>query len=788
MPDVDREPTFLAHSGNAGGRCESVREHIQPVARRAAEFAAPFGGDEQAFAAGLLHDVGKYSERFLWRITDRSAGPAGDHATAGAILALSCYKELGGIPAAAILGHHGGLDMIERHWKRWATSLADRVEKAPESVTEREVKLLVERFRADGFNFPPVQGGLTLQGVDADVMLDTRMLFSALVDADFIETEAHFAGDRQEPRRYRREGPQLEPERALAAVQAHLEMLGAVSGASVDVACVRRALQDSCVAAAEEPRGVFTLSAPTGSGKTLAMLAFALRHAAVRGQRRIVLVMPFLNIIDQTAGLYRQLFSPDAGFPENYVLEDHSLAAANGGADGDEQSESERLRRLLAENWDAPIILTTSVQCLESLMSNRPSACRKLHRLADSVVMFDEVQTLPRELVVATLGTLSRLCGRFGATILFATATQPAFEHLNERVREIATAGWAPRSVLGADGEGELFSVSARRTLVQWEHQTPVALEQLAERLARDPSNQLLCIVNLKRHAQCLAGLLRERNTEGVFHLSTSMCPAHRQSVLAEVQRRLVMGSPVRLISTQCVEAGVDIDFPVVFRALAPLEAIAQAAGRCNRHGCLPDPGRVYVFKPLDDEGRVIYPPGYKQAAQVTENYVNRKLADGVRPEAFIHDPHVLGQYFRELYALTGTGTQSDVREAELRQAMFEGNFGVVASKYRLIAADAINILVPYHEDEFKRLVKQIRSPERRQPGDLRQWIAAARPLTVAPYRPKADWPTWQHVDPIHFARHPAADDAADWWVALDGLEYDELLGLRENAEWQTII
>ena len=785
MPPASRESTFLAHSGNAGGRCEVVREHIQPVAHRAAGFAAPFGGEEQAFAGGLLHDLGKYSERFVRRLTDRSAGPAGDHATAGAILALSCYKELGGIPAAAILGHHGGLDTIEADWRRWATSLAERVRQAPESVTEPDVKLLVERFRADGFDFPPVQDGLMPRGVDADDMLDTRMLFSALVDADFIETEAHFAGGEQEPRRYRRQGPPLQPQRALAALQAHLEMLGDASTASVDIARVRRVLQDSCLAASEEPRGIFTLSAPTGSGKTLAMLIFALKHAAVHGLRRVVLVMPFLNIIDQTARLYRQLFSTEAGFPENYVLEDHSLATAEVGGHGDEQSESERLRRLLAENWDAPIILTTNVQCLESLMSNRPSACRKLHRLADSVVMFDEVQTLPRELAVPTLGTLSRLSDRFGATVLFATATQPAFEHLNESVREIATAGWVPRSVLGVDGERELFSVSARRTLVQWEHGTPVALEEIADRLARDPSSQLLCIVNLKRHAQHLAGLLRDRNTEGLFHLSTTMCPAHRQRVLAEVQRRLAMGEPVRLISTQCVEAGVDIDFPVVFRALAPLEAIAQAAGRCNRNGRLPRAGRVHVVKPLDDEGRVIYPPGYKQAAQVTENYVNRKLAEGVRSEAFIHDPDVLSRYFRELYALTGTDTRSDAQASELRQAMLEGNFGVVASKYRLIAADTINILVAYDEDEFKRLVRQIRSPERRQPGDLRAWVAAARPLTVAPYRPKKDWPTWQHLDPIYFARHPAADEAPDWWAALQGLKYDKVVGMEESEEWQ---
>jgi CRISPR/Cas system-associated endonuclease/helicase Cas3 len=291
--------------------------------------------------------------------------------------------------------------------------------------------------------------------------------------------------------------------------------------------------------------------------------------------------MPFLSIIDQTARLYRKLFSD---FPDHYILEDHSIAQGGheheDGSQG-QGSEDDRLRRHLAENWDASIILTTNVRCLESLMSNRTSDCRKLHRMAKSVVLFDEVQTLTRDLAVVTLGTLSRLCHRFNATVLFATATQPAFEHLDKPVREIAAAGWTPRPLLPKDSEIRLFEVAAKRTSVHWEHETPIDLVTLADRLADESSDQWLCIVNLKRHAQQLSEMLRERVPEGLTHLSTSMCPAHRQRVLADVERRLLENQPVFLVSTQCVEAGVDIDFPVVYRALAPLEAIAQAAGRC---------------------------------------------------------------------------------------------------------------------------------------------------------------------------------------------------------------
>jgi len=713
----------------------------------------------------------------------------GSETTSGAVLALRCYKHMGCIPAAAILGHHGGLQVLESNWRKSASRLTDDIQNHPESVTEADVGLLVQRFRSDEFNFPSVTGGLVPQGIPADDMLDTRMLFSALVDADFLETEAHFDGDEQQPRHYRPKGPPLDAERALWAIQEHVSSLQNDSAAAPAIANIRRILREACLAAAELPQGLFTLSAPTGSGKTLSMLAFALKHAAAHRLRRVVLVMPFLNIIDQTANLYRKLFSLDKGFPEGYVLEDHSLARS-AELDRTEESESRRLRRLLSQNWDAPIVLTTSVQCLESLMSNKPSDCRKLHRLAESVLLFDEVQTLPRELAVATLATLSRLHSRFGATVVFATATQPAFEHLDKPVRKLSLAGWKPRSLLETPKQSKPFRAAARRTVVHWEHQTPLKLDKLAERLASEESDQLLCIVNLKRHAQRLVELLKDRQVEGVAHLSTSMCPLHRQRALDEIKERLNPDNPrpVRLISTQCIEAGVDIDFPVVYRALAPLEAIAQAAGRCNRHGNRSQLGQVHIFKPLDDNGKAIYPPGYVQASQTTETFVNRALARGAPGEALINDPEYLGPYFRDLYVLTGIGRDAQQREADLHQAMLEANFRKVAKLYRLMPSETINILVPYDRVEFTRLIEQIHSENPRELGFLRRWIAAARPLTVALYRPRPESPIRTYLKPIYFARRPTVGDEPDWYAAGRDMTYDELLGLTPPTEYDGII
>ncbi|HQR53073.1 MAG TPA: CRISPR-associated endonuclease Cas3'', partial [Burkholderiales bacterium] len=565
------------------------------MARLAEAFAEGLHWSEEAWLAGLLHDLGKYGDRFQARLRGQDSGL--DHWSQGAWLALSEHRSVAA--ALAIQGHHVGLQRGDVHSLR---------QLAPQALTQHhpfrlelsdpDLPRLKRRAGADGLAWnTPASTALRVQAGFSEAvaaMLDVRMLFSCLVDADFLDTEAHFEGDGQ-GKRYRSEGPPLDANAALSALQDFLEQKVRLnSRADANVLGAREALWCAATDSATREPGLFTLTAPTGSGKTLAMLKFALEHATRYGLRRIVLAVPFLTIIEQTARIYRSVFSE---FPEHFVLEHHSLAglgreAACGDAEEDRGNSSERHRRMLSENWDAPVVLTTNVQLLESLFSNRPAACRKLHNLAGSVILFDEAQSLPQHLAVPTLAALSHLSAGYRATVVFATATQPAFDTLHDAVSTHATTGWRPREAV--PHHASLFA-SLRRVAVRW----PAPREKTAWAALADElrsAGQALVVVNLKRHARGLLEMLA--GVEGVFHLSTNLCAEHRRAVLDEVRERLTQGKTCRLISTQCVEAGVDVDFPRVFRALAPLESVAQAAGRCNREGRLSGIGEVTVFEP----------------------------------------------------------------------------------------------------------------------------------------------------------------------------------------------
>jgi CRISPR-associated helicase Cas3 len=624
----------------------------------------------------------------------------------------------------------------------------------------------MDRFGADGLELPKISRSLYDPRSPISGMLDVRMLFSALVDADFLETEAHFDGESEGIRRYRQAGPELEAGRALGTLIEHLDKLSKSSTADPAVRKLRSDLLQACLQAAEQPRGLFTLTAPTGAGKTLAMLAFGLRHAERHGLRRIIVAIPFLSIIEQSAAVYRQVF--ERSFDENYVLEHHSLAdvtepLAKAGADVDHEAEHRRLSRQLAENWDAPIVLTTNVQLLESLFSNRPGRCRKLHRMAQSILLFDEVQTLPPHLAVPTLGALSHLANRYGATVLFSTATQPAFQHLDVRVRQVASSGWEPREIASVRAQ---LSKRARRTVLQWNLEERWSWDAIARRvLTRE---QTLCIVNLKRHAVELARTLVGLDAEGIFHLSTNLCAVHRSKVLQNVRARLDAGQTCRLISTQCVEAGVDVDFPVVFRAFGPLEAIAQAAGRCNRNGRLEAPGEVIVFQP-DVPADKAYPPGaYKQASDVT------RLVIGEEGGALdIEAPEVFRRYYQRLYDLTRLAEIAP----EFRKSFQHRSFVEVAKLYQLVPDQTINVLVPYDVEAFHRLREELNESGRL----TRRWTRRAQPHSVSLFRPRMDADVWSYLDPVPLGRGQTSDD---WFLYLKEDHYDRhLLGLTEARE-----
>jgi CRISPR-associated helicase Cas3 len=611
-------------------------------------------------------------------------------------------------------------------------------------------------------------------------MLDVRMFFSALVDADFLETEAHFNGDAHTPRRPRPDGPLLDVDQAIAAMEEYLTRVRE-RHRTAPMAATRESLLRCCVGAATRPMGIYSLAAPTGSGKTLAMLAFALQHAKHHGLRRIVLVMPFLNIIEQTARVYRDVFSPSRGFAPDTVLEHHSLAVYDDGtAEHGPEEDGHAGARLLAENWDAPIVLTTTVQFFESLMASRPARCRKLHRLAQSVILFDEVQTLPLQLAVATLATLSRLAdpaGPYRSTVVFATATQPAFDALQDRVREFASSGWQPQEIV-ADCRS-LFAEAAGRGRISWRHEVGVEVDDLASELQQH--ERVLCIVNLKRHAVQLAEALRDRDATGLLHLSTNMCPAHRTAVLEAVNKRLGQGKPVRLVATQCVEAGVDLDFPVVYRALAPLEAIAQAAGRCNRHG-IGSAGRVIVFKPCDDHSP--YPPGYRQAVSATELFLaSLSQHNDLDATEILNDPELLQAYFRQFYTLSGRTSGELDDEQQLLEAIRAGDFAEVSDLYKLIPQDAIQVVVPYDRAIFDQLCEEISADGWLRPEQRRDWLRRATPHAVGLFRPQANAGIWNLLEPVRFTRHPIDDRHSGWYISLRGTEYDPLIGIAPVTE-----
>ena len=772
--------SYYGHSGNRGGRWEPLEEHIRFVMDRAAEFASAFGATDEAKIAALLHDIGKYGDRFQKRLTGDESGV--DHWTFGALLARGNFEQywprLAETLGCVVAGHHVGLKRPDPPPSFGATAAgavvanaADGLSAEAEQLGEENPAALVDRFAADGFSLPPLAKSADRRWAGPSVarMLDTRMIFSALVDADFLETEAHFRGDAARPRQPRSDGVPLNVAAAVEELERHLADVRKRKGATPAVRSLRDRLGEDCRAAAEWDRGLYTLTAPTGAGKTLAMLDFALRHAAVHGMRRVVCTIPFLSIIEQTADEYRGIF--DKRFGKHFVLEDHSVATHRVVEDGrsGKRDPSEEQNRLLAQNWDAPLVVTTSVGTLQSLFADRPSACRKLHRLANSVLLFDEVQTLPPDLAVVTLAAVSHLVERYGCTAVFATATQPAFSHLHEQVKQYCRRGWEPEEIHVRWRDS--FKSAANRTRVEWRTGEPTRWDDLAGELAGPACDQVLCVVNLKRHAADLVERLKAEHGvgDGLFHLSTNLCPAHRRRVLKEVRERLKKKQTCRLVTTQCIEAGVDVDFPAAFRALAPLEAVAQAAGRCNRGGLIERQCPVVVFRPEED-GQVQFPPGYGQGVSVTASEVKRYTAAAA--ERLIHDPDSIREYYRAFYGLTGKATVKSEWDVPLNASDYE----TVAGLYRLIRNDTVRVLVPYNPTVFGRLREETENglPFKQAP----RWFAEAALHAVSVFGPRAQ--AAASLCPVELQIH-GGTEPTDWYVLEDpdGTLYDrDRLGL----------
>lgn len=625
-----------------------------------------------------------------------------DHSTAGAKHAAQ-VGPAGPLLSYCIAGHHAGLpDHVGGE-----SGLSARLEKRVEPIDAAPAEIL-------GLPLPPLRRFSLLQRCPAFTLASyTRMLFSCLVDADFLDTERFM--DRHRARQRPVDPPSCAM--LLERLDRHLaEKQRDAKGTPVNH---RRAeVLERCREKARETPGFFSLEVPTGGGKTLSSLAFGLTHGAAHGLRRVVYAIPFTSIIEQTADVFRGALGDLGG----EVLEHH------GNLEFDDPARQSDRRRLAAENFDATLIVTTNVQLFESLFAARTSRCRKLHRLAKSVIILDEVQALPSRLLDPTLAALEELVKNYGATVVLCTATQPAVDKRD--LFPIGLEGIRPIIADPASLHGAL-----RRTSV--EVLGRLENPELIGRLRRE--RQVLCIVNSRRHAMDLFQLLDD---PPALHLSASMCAAHRSEVVAEIRRRLREGEPCRVISTQVIEAGVDVDFPAVYRATAGLDSVAQAAGRCNREGVLKAEdgqqrlGRVFVF----DYDAKTYPTD-RSISRAADHF--RQVAPDHRSDLL--SPQAVEHYFRLHYwQQGGDGGKGWDRGAEQQSIMecfapnpkhlLHAQFRTAAEAYRLIDDAQVRLLVPFGE-RGRSLIRELEClPDPPEPWQLRAFDRRAQRYVVGVY------------------------------------------------------
>jgi CRISPR-associated endonuclease/helicase Cas3 len=706
-----------AHTPNSAGQWHGLQAHLQATAAMARAFADRFCAGELAYYAGLWHDMGKFHRKFQAYLQACAQGKRAQphpHARYGAAYAARHCPLL----AFPIMGHHAGMPDLS-DLKARLTQVADMPQ------AEQLALQAMPALAPAQVQFP--QWLRHNDPLQAEMLV--RMLFSCLVDADFLDTEAHFNQQRaaQRPQRYNLHAlwqQFVQNQNALLA-----------SAPPTPVNAVRRAVYEDALQAASGKPGLYALTAPTGAGKTRALLAFALKHALANELERVIVALPYTSIIDQTAEVYRQILG------NNVVLEHHSALEV------DDLSETALERhRLLSENWDAPLIVTTFVQLFESLFSNLPSRCRKVHRLARSVIVLDEVQTLPVEVLEPTVHALQQLIDDYGATVLLSTATQPALGQIQ----------FAKSPVQVVANPAQHFQTLKR---VNYHVDlTPRNYDWLADEIAA--REQVMVVLNTRKDALATIDALRQRHPHvmsSVFHLSTLLCPAHRREVLAEVKRRLEHGEPCRLVATQVVEAGVDLDFPVVMRAVGPLDRIVQAAGRCNREGRLTR-GEVIVFELAQGSTpRGAYRTGTDEARITLQ-----------QPNADLHDPNTYTDYFARLY-----GDVSLDREG-IQQARQSFQFETVAQKYRLIRDDTYPVIVVnYDPNAVNALLQQGRAIVQAGGIPPQRWRQHLHAYTVSLYRHEMNALRQQGL----------IQDDPNLGIALYVGAYDPLTGVSAQAD-----
>lgn len=634
---------FITHKRDDGDY-QKLKDHIYGVAQMAEAFGAPFAADKHAKRAGLLHDIGKYSAAAQDRQRDPEHTSPVDHSTAGLQIAMQ-MKDLH--TALAVAGHHGGLPDFGNRVSKDDGTLMARVQKKltgtmDASLWRTEIGVTAEDALPGWLKeIPPASQGFANA-------LYTRMLFSCLVDADYLDTEAYM--ERGSVQR----GTDASMDLLLRRLEDYVSPWRTHAETALNQK--RNAVLERCLSGGKDNQGLYALTIPTGGGKTVSSLAFALSHAARRGLRRVIYVVPYTSIIEQNAQVFRSIVG------EENVLEHH----ANAEYDDDDQ----RLR-LSAENWDSPIVVTTAVQFFESLFSARTSRCRKLHNIASSVVILDEAQMLPVSFLRPCVNAIVELVQHYHVTAVLCTATQPSLDQFIH--------AYAPELCCReiADDVDDLYSFFKR---VHFKRENEMTDETIAGCLCDE--EQVLCIVNARKSAQKIYHMLPQG---GSFHLSTLMTPEHRSKVLQEIRGRLKAELPCRVISTSLVEAGVDLDFPTVWREEAGLDSILQAAGRCNREG-----------KRLAQESVVhIFSKGAKPLRMFEQNvYALRRVIDRYED---IASPQAIRAYFNLLLSVHVDGSFD---KKDIVGLSNELAFQNIDREFKLIDTMTIPVYIPALENK----------------------------------------------------------------------------------------
>ena len=658
-----------------------------------------------AWRAGALHDLGKYRKEFQeYLFGERDRGSETNHSVYGSAAAWHHFCDV--ISAFSIAGHHAGL---------YDCGNLDTLVNGKKYEADKRYLALLDLVQDETElgPLPEIRSMSINEGDEKDKRryeFMTRVLFSMIVDADRLDAE-RWEMEQKLGKSWQRPTKKLEAEELLLKIQA-MRKRKRKEHPEDDLNRLRNSIFDSCLEkGGNSPQGFFTLTVPTGGAKTLASMAFALAHAKKHGLRRVIVVIPYLAIIEQNAKEYRDALGADE------VLEHHSAVDLLQGSrradnfEADEPAEAPDMEKAM-ENWDVPVIVTTSVQFIETLFAAAPGKARKLHNIPRSVVIFDEVQTLPTHLLEPTLNIFRELKDQWGVSFLFCSATQPAFRR-STNLKE----GFNPDEVTEITPELQSTFKELRRTDYHIESKdNPWDWRTIAEKMISHP--QALCVLNVRRQAfelwQTLRILLHEKGyddeaEQGLFHLSSAMCPAHRLDMLGlskkpppnNIKERLKSGKRCWVASTQLIEAGVDIDFPVVFRAMGPLDSIVQAAGRCNREGLLRDKegnirrGQVIVFYP--QEGGL--PPGiYSRGTNITPIYLD--------PERLAEDPTIFAQYFQELYQLTPMDCCRPGQRT-IQEDRAEFRFRKVAAHAKVIKDETVSVIVLY--GIAKEMVDEIR-------------------------------------------------------------------------------